>query len=247
MLRMRKIFWALLCALSAATACADSTKEAVNAFRDSVAKSQLVLRNFSGEEKVHASWSGMQLELDAPRWRTFGVVIVDSVKVKGQTLTLHCVRHVVVRDKTDKIVLYAQPDSMEIDVNLNGAEPGLILPKLRAALFYSSIDDAVAAIPNELRNVIPARVDKNLGISGTSAQTPSAACDCAVKDKTGCDAGSLGTEGMVPPRYVSGHDPEFSDPARRAKLNGYVDVRLMGRGRSSDGHLGCGSARDGPR
>ena len=58
---MQEMMWVVLCFLSATIACAESAKDAVNTFQDSIGTNQLVLRNFSGEDKVHARWTGPRL------------------------------------------------------------------------------------------------------------------------------------------------------------------------------------------
>jgi TonB family protein len=226
MLRMQEMMWVVLCSLSATMAYAESAKDAVNTFQDSIGKNQLVLRNFSGEDKVHASWTGTTLGLDPPRWRTMGILVVDSVKLKGHTLVMRCVRHIAVRDKSDKVVLYYQLSEIEIEVDLGGADPAAALPQLKEALFYPSIDDALAAIPKGLQDAIPARIDKSFAESSKSNKTQGPPCDCADKDQAECTIEHLPTAGVVPPKYLRGQDPEFSEQARSAKLNGSVDVRL---------------------
>lgn len=120
---MRKTMWALSCVLCAMAACADSTKDAVNAFRDSLLNKQLLLRNFSGEEDVHATWTGKGVVLDSPRWQTLGEVEVKSVKLKRQTLVMECSRRVLVKDDTGQLRVFAIPVSVKIEVNLGGSDP----------------------------------------------------------------------------------------------------------------------------
>jgi len=88
---MRKMLLVGMCLLSTMMACGESAKDAVNAFQDSMAKGQFVLRNFSGEDKVHAAWIGTMLQMDEPRWRTLGVLVVDSVELSGENSL--CVVH----------------------------------------------------------------------------------------------------------------------------------------------------------
>ena len=77
---MRTVLWVLLCFLSGTMARAESAKDAAMALQASIGNSQLVLRNFSGEDQVRASWTGTSFQLDPPRWRTMGVLVVDSVR-----------------------------------------------------------------------------------------------------------------------------------------------------------------------
>jgi TonB family protein len=223
MLRMRKMQWALLCLLSATMACAESAKDAINAFRDSMGKGQFVLRNFSGEDQVHALWTGTGLELDEPHWRTLGVLAIDSVNLNANRLMLKCIRHVVIKDKNDRTVLYADPRPVEIDVDLGSADPTDVLPKLKEALFFPSTEAALASIPERVRGSIPARIDKKPSVFSSK---PKAQCDCADKGSPDCSPVPLQSTGMTPPRWVSGKDPEFTDEASRVRLNGFVDVAV---------------------
>lgn len=224
---MRKLQWVLLCLLCTTMACAESAKKAADALRDSMGKSQFVLRNFSGEDKVHASWTGTAFELDTPRWKTLGVLTVDSVKLHGNTLTLGCVRHVAIRDNGGKVALYPRANDIEIEVDLGNADPAAVLARVKEALFYPSIQDALAAIPESMQKWIPARMDKNSPKPANEPEVLGAAeCDCAAKDRTGCNAINAKTPGMIPPKYLSGRDPEFSDAARRETLDAHVLVGL---------------------
>jgi hypothetical protein len=149
-----------LCVLACAP-CArgSSNHDAENALRDSLVNQQLVVRNFSGEEKVHATWNGSEVALDAPRWRTMGEVAISSVKLKGHRVIMSCSRHVIVKDNDGKLEPYAVPSKMEIDVELGDADPAVVLPRLKDALFYGSLDEALAALPKEMRDRLPARVN----------------------------------------------------------------------------------------
>jgi TonB family protein len=224
---MRKMLWVLLCVLSATTACAESAKNAVNAFRGSLGKSQFVLRNFSGEGEVRGSWSGASLELDPPRWRTLGVLTVDSVRFKSARLMLECTRHVAVRDRSDRVVLYAIPAPVEISIDLRGADPAAALPQIKEALFYPSIADALAGIPQELRQIIPASIDKKPVEEETSFKAVKSICNCAEADCSAEPRGIEGMKGVSAPTYLRGDDPGYTDEARQAKLNGSVNVRLI--------------------
>jgi hypothetical protein len=187
-----------------------------------MAKDQFVLKNFSGEDQVHVSWTGTALQLDKPRWRTLGVLNLVAAKLNSAKLTLSCNRHVVIRDKNDKTVLYADVRPVEIDIDLGSADPTEILPKVRDGLFFLSIEDAIAAIPDGMRRSIPARIDKS---PAALLNEPKPQCDCA--DKSNCDAVYLPAKSMKPPRYLSGSPPKLTEEAERLRLKGSVDVALI--------------------
>ena len=234
---MRKLLCVLLCVLSAPMACAESAKDAVNAFRDSLEKGQFVLRNLSGEREVRARWDGTSLELDPPRWRTLGVLTTNSVKLSGGRLMLECTRHVVVRARSDRVVLYAIPDPVEISIDLRGADPAAALAQVKDLLFYPSIQDALAAIPQVLREAIPASIDKTPVENIGNFKPVKSICNCAEADCSTESPGEIeAMKGVVPPKIVRADDPVYSDQARDAKLNGSVNLRLIvdKKGRPTD-------------
>lgn len=220
---------ALFLVVSGSAVWAQGDKDVETVFENSLAKQQFVLRNFSGEDQVRATWTGTALQLDEPSWRTLGVLNVDAVKLNGAKLTLSCKRHVVIKDKNDKTVLYADARPVEIDIDLGNADPTEILLKLKDELFFASLEDALGAIPDSMRRAIPARIDKR---PGAFSGSPQAQCDCANKDKPDCAALNLKPDGMTPqgmtaPKYVSGDPAKFTEEAERLRLKGSVDVALI--------------------
>jgi TonB family protein len=195
-----------------------------NALESSVANQQLVLRNFSGQEKVQATWSGTGVVLEQPQWREFGILKVDAVKLKGQKLTLRCTRRGVVRDGLGRTEFYGQPSKVNIEVDLQGADPKQALPLIREALFFPSLDDASAAIPKSLQETIPFRIDAPWPAHKTQVTK---LCDCASSGNTPCETDGSENAQVRPPRFLHGTDPRFSDDARRDKLNGNVIVHLV--------------------
>jgi hypothetical protein len=136
MLPMRNIHWVLLCVLSTTMAYGQSAKDAFRAFHDVVVHQRLVLRNFSGDVRVHAVWTGAGFQMDAPKWRTPGVLQIRSANLRGERVTLQCDRRVLVRNDADGLALDGVVDPVEIDIDLEGGDPAQVIPKLRDALFY---------------------------------------------------------------------------------------------------------------
>ncbi|HEV2575804.1 MAG TPA: energy transducer TonB [Acidobacteriaceae bacterium] len=212
----------VLCVIVCApVARANKDKAAENAFRDSVIKQQLVLRSFSGEDVVHAVWAGTALEVDQPRWRTIGVLDVNSVQMKHHELILLCTRRVLMRDASGKFALSDGERSVEIDVDLKGADPVQVLPQLKQQLFYSSTDEAVAAVPKRLQGMLPAREP-----GSGPRRAGGVMCDCAEEGTDAC-SGRNPREGLRPPRATYTPDPEYSEEARNAGINGDVLVALV--------------------
>ena len=127
--------------------------------------------------------------MESPRWREFGILNVDAVKLKGQKLTLRCTRRGIVRDGTGRTAFYGQPTKIIIDVDLQGADPKQALPGIRDALFFPSLEDARAAIPKPLQEWIPFRIDAPRRAVKTAMAKP---CDCAHRDATGTASEAAG-------------------------------------------------------
>lgn len=214
---MRKMLLIGVCLLGANATCAQSTQDAFGEFRDSVVKKQFVLRNFSDELKVRAVWTGTTIGLDTPRWYTFGLLEVNSVKMKGPQITLDCNRRVLVWNQQHSLAPYAIVDPVQISVDLRDGNAAQILPQLRDQLFYSSTADALDAIPKLLRKQIPSHIPGTLN----AVQPRPLSCDCGEKETDSC-VGNMKAAGIVPPKIVHAPDPEFSEEARRKKLNGHV-------------------------
>lgn len=206
-----------VCLLCASATCAQSTQDAFSAFRDSAVKKQFVLRNFSDELKVGAAWTGATIQLDTPRSYAFGLLEVNSVKMTGQQIVLDCSRRVLVWNQQHSLAPYAIVDPVQISVDLRNGNADQILPQLRDQLFYSSIADALDAIPKLLRNQIPSHKPGPLN----TAQSRPLLCDCSENHTDAC-VGNMKADGIVLPKIVHAPDPEFSEEARSKKLNGQV-------------------------
>lgn len=213
---MRRVQWVLLCFLSTAIGYGQSTKTAFDTFRDSLVGQQLVLRNFSGETTVNVAWGGgTQFALDAPKWQTFGLLKVRSVNQKDEQIRLDCERHVLALIGPNHLAPYPVVDSVQISIDLRGGDPTQLLPQLRDVIFFSSIKDALAAIPKPMRKIVPAREYK--GVQDANGITKP--CDCSQDDPC---ASVKGAVGYMLPKAVHIEDPRFSDEGRVRKINGNI-------------------------
>ena len=81
-----------------------------------------------------------------------GVLTIKSVKLKGQQVRIDGTRRTLLYDKKGKLALYgSESPEVEIMVDLHGADPNMVLPQLENDLFFPSLGDAVAAVPNDCR------------------------------------------------------------------------------------------------
>lgn len=219
---MRKLVWVVLCSvgLGPVSIGAQPASSAETALRDSLVKSSFILRNFSADAEVHAEWNGTELTLDSPRWRTMGVLKIKSVKLKGQQVRINGIRRTLLYDKKGQLTLYrSEPPEVEIVVDLHAADPNMVLPQLENELFFPSLGDAVAAVPKQLQGSIPGHI-----LTEWRPKKQSPPCDCAADGTDACVDHRL--NGLQQPKVLRSVDPEFTDEARRAKLNGNVQVAL---------------------
>lgn len=215
---MQRVGWiGLLCCASLAATGAQTTQDAEASFRDSILNKHFILRNFSAETRVRATWTGSELRPELPRWHTLGLLDVKRVQLKGKKLQIDCTRQILVRDTTDQIAAVGDAEPVLIDIAMNGSEPAVVLPQLKEKLFFAGLDEALAAVPKPLQDGIASRLKK-------APQEPE--CDCAAAETPACvDHRPRG--GIKPPRVIHETYPKFSSRARNAKLNGDVRVAVM--------------------
>lgn len=205
----------VLCILVCAQGMRGQTpNDAVAALQRSLGSSQLVLRNFSGENKVVATWNGTQSDLAPALWHTMGVMQLKSAKLSGHTLTLQCVRQVLIKNAQDQLKLYPEPTNVQIVVDLGDADPAAVLPKIQGDLFFASTKDAVDAIPGEWKSATPARMDKSPWPEKVALPNSKPLCDCAEKDSPVCKADKMQRQGITPPKALKVKDPQFPDTAK---------------------------------
>ncbi len=205
----------LLCALVyASAACAQSAEDT---FRDSLVKKQFVLRNFSGQTKVNAKWTGTQMEFDEPPWRVVAVIDPESVTFSDQRIVIKGIRHGLIYDGAGKLGLINDPEPVEIDVDLPAGTMEQALPLIKNNLFFATRDEALAAVPKEYESIVPTRM------SPMPSAKPKEICDCARAQIDPCDSNS---PDMKAPRLVHGQDVSATEAMKRKGSSGTVKVVL---------------------
>jgi TonB family protein len=180
---------------------------------------QLELKSFSAEPVAHYAWVDGKL-VDKPAGvHTLGVFSASSVKLKGQKLSITGVRATLVRDMRSGTSGLSGKSGMEIQIDLNGAEPAIVFPQLRDLLFFPDAATAMAALPAPLARLVPAPL-----VSKASADP----CNCTrflrdgewvevpVRDPLFKQVSVLHTE-----------QPNYTDAARSSKVNGAVRLSLL--------------------
>jgi protein TonB len=106
-------------------------------------------------------------------------------------------------------------------VALGGADAASVLPRLKEAMFYADLDEALADVPPIDRGMIGFRVERPAGAEsspGTGAETRPGRRGAAQRV---CPADP---SSFRQPKVMHSVDPEFSEEARRAKISGNVTV-----------------------
>jgi TonB family protein len=202
--------WVGCFGLAAGALGAQTAKDAEKAFRQDVLKQQLYLVGFSAERKVTYAWTGNGIQAEEPALRTLAVVVPDAVSVKRDRIEIKAQRSTLSTDVNGKYALTGGGPVM-IEVQLNGSDLATVLPKLRNAIFFTKLGDAVAEIPATYKGMLP---------GAPSASDP----EHQERRRNRPSAESCAAGRVTPPRVLHAADPEFSDEARNKKMSGNVMI-----------------------
>jgi TonB family protein len=217
----------LLIAIMALPASAQTGKDAEQSFRTALIKHRETLRSYSAESQVHMHWDGAVLSEQLPRVRTFGIITVDSVKLKSNKIEIRGDRRTLLRGASEKLVLSSAVQPVLITIDVAKADIAPLLPRLPDLLFFPTQDAAIAGLPATYRNSMHANIS-----SECCGQPPARNlkdCDCAHSgaDTCGTELPQTGMSGLKPPKVLRTVDPEFSEEARRSKFSGNVEVGMQ--------------------
>ena len=129
-------------------------KAALNAFHDSVAKQRLLLRGLSADPTVLYQWTANRLAMQPSKVHTFAILEVNRVAAKHGQIEISAQRRTLFKD--DQAALHlSSPTSVKLRIDLAGADPAALLPRLKSLLFYATYTDALADIPPRYQRLIP--------------------------------------------------------------------------------------------
>lgn len=187
-----------------------SSDDALNNFRAEVIKQRFIVQGFSADATTKFQWTGAGLSLSPPKLRTLGLLSPESVKLRGGEVYITGKRHTLIKLKDGRISAVGNAASTII-VDLQGADPATVLPKLKSQLFFPTLESAMAAIPGEYARFLPATTDANL-LTSSNSQPADAQRSCLPGAKY-----SL-------PSVTNREDPEFTEDARQAHIHGAVRI-----------------------
>jgi TonB family protein len=145
-------------------------------------------------------------------------LIIRNVELKKSEVKIVCDRIQIVRDRAGNLGLGEQQTRVNLNFTLAG-EPAALVGSFRDAVFFPSIEAALAAVPKAFQQAIPPKADNEM-----KPVTPPATCDCA-DTRESCHVGV--SPGMKPPKVLSSVSPDLPDEAARNKVNGDVQIDIQ--------------------
>jgi TonB family protein len=199
------------------TAVSSVAQTDVRGLEDALKGKQLVLRSYSADKVVHYAWVDGGLVNAPPRVHTLGVFVPGGVKEKGQKLVISGSRATLIRDAKSSKLGLAGRSAMEIEIDLNGADTANVLPQLHDALFFPDVAQAIAGLPERLARVTPATVPLQVSVDPCH-------CQQVLRDGEWVKVPEHDSK-FKWPTLMHKEDPNYSDEAKDAKVNG--EVRFM--------------------
>ena len=207
-------------AISMHAQAAPDLKSASKMFLDSTSKQRLILKGFSANPAVDFRWTDGKLVMDPPSVYTFGVFEPESVKTKKGLLEIAGRRRTLLMNNNLPVVSLETP--IVVRIALDGADPVEVLSNLKTQLFYSSKDEALAAVPTAYKKLIPytdpgfTRHPEGIKeVLSDEAQAKQAADRCPAAPST-----------FTPPKIVYRPVPVITQEAARAKFSGEIVVAV---------------------
>ena len=180
---------------------------------------QLALRSYSAEPVAKYEWLGDKLVGVPGHVFTLGTFKVGSVWLKGGTLALIGERYTLVRDSKKNQMFAMGGAPMRLEIDLHGATPAEVVPKLKEMLFVEDLHEVIAGLPPTLANMLPTDLSDAPAATG---------CKCARLFRDGSwIIAALPDAQYIPIRVKSTAEPEFSEEARRQKMSATVKLALF--------------------
>jgi len=189
---------------------------------------QLGLRSYSADEVAQYKWVDGGLVTGAVNLHGLEAFLTDSVTLKNGKIVIKGSRETLVRNGTDMATAGRTPMTLEID--LQGADPAVVIPQLQAALFFPDLDSAIAGLPKMVAQMLPASAEKiptEVNRTKTKERTINSTRDFdhIYKDGNWIDIKKSGSK-YTPPDVIKTADPVSSQEAIDKKISGTVSLAL---------------------
>jgi len=114
----------------------------------------MTLRSYSADSVARYSWVDGKLEAAPVNLHALGVFIPQSVTLIKNNLLAIEGSTLIVDSKTGQPKQAGQ-SFMKIEVDLHGADPAVVLPKIQEMLFFPDLAQAIAALPESVAGSLP--------------------------------------------------------------------------------------------
>jgi TonB family protein len=218
-----KTIWTavLMAAMAAALPASSSGQTDVRTLQVALHGERLVLRSFSADPVAQYKWVHGVILPGPVGLHGLEAFLDDSVKLKGGKIILQGNRVTLVQNGTNLASVGHTPMTLQID--LEGADPAVVIPQLQAALFFQNTDSAIASLPAMVAHMLPAAIDK----TGQPIPLTKPVCECYRIFK---DGNWIEVEKSVSkysnPVALKMVEPNYSEEARRAKISGAISLAI---------------------
>jgi len=161
---------------------------------------ELYLRSYSSEAVDRSSWVDGKLVEAPAAVHTVGAFTASGVKLKGSKLEIGGFRASLSCEPKKGRCGLTGKNGMRLEIDLNNADPGAVIPQLQDLLFFADQDAAIDALPKKVEAFFK-----------PPAQDRSSAVDPKV----------------IVPRILRQTNPGFTQEARDNKVNGSVRIGFV--------------------
>jgi TonB family protein len=208
---MRRLVFIAVCLLippQILAAQVQTPDQALNEFRTQIVGNKFLVRGFSDDSITTFQWDSTGLSFADPKLHTLGVLKPESVQLRDKIIQITGQRKTLVRDKDGSLRL-AGDSSAIILVDLQSADPAQVIPELKSALFFSTMQEGLSSVPAG-----------RVLLSADPAQKKSSDLLHSPADKNCPGDGQIYQHATL--QHVA--DAEFSEEAKRAHFSGTVEV-----------------------
>jgi protein TonB len=201
----------------------------VHSLQEALHGKQLGLRSYSADPVTSYLWADGKLVVGPVQLHGLEVFVDNSVQLKGRKIVFMGSRETLVRNKSTLAQTGRSPMTLQVD--LQGADPAVVIPQLQEALFFPHLQEAIDDLPKIVAHMLPGQIDESVWRKIDPAL---AACDCyrIFKDGDWVDVKKSEAKYMNP-ILIKQPDVEFSKEASESNISGTVRLSLhvsnMGR------------------
>jgi TonB family protein len=188
----------------------------VGALEKSLKGKPMPLRSYSADPIATYQWANNVLQVQPAKLHTFALFTTQSVKLKKDKLVFDGKRTTLVVDESKQKVSVMGEMPMKLELDLNGADPASVIPQLQEMLFFPNLKTATEGLPALVADQLPFDISRSQKIRDS----------VLIFDNGRWTRQDRESPKMTPPTIVSWVEPEFTERARQARVNGTVALIL---------------------